>query len=62
MKKQGVECIEAPHYSGAQLGFLSGIEYIDAIFTQDYEQLAYGGKLVSSFFGWLESKGFVDCI
>ena len=44
--KYNLECIVAPYEADAQLAYLSKINYVDFIITEDADLLAYGAKRV----------------
>lgn len=46
LKKNGlqIDCIVAPYEADAQLGYLSKINYIDAVIAEDSDMLVFGAK------------------
>lgn len=46
LKEEGVECIVAPYEADAQMAYLSRIEYVDLIITEDSDLLAYGAHTI----------------
>lgn len=45
-EKYSIECIISPYEADAQLAYLSKINYVDVIITEDSDLLAFGAKRV----------------
>jgi exonuclease-1 len=50
LEADGVECIVAPYEADAQLAYLSLINYVDAVISEDSDLLAYGCSTVGENF------------
>jgi len=44
--RKNIECIVSPYEADAQLAYLSRIDYVDVVISEDSDLLAYGSKRV----------------
>ena len=49
LKDMKIECIVAPYEADAQLAYLSINNYVDVVFSEDSDMLAFGCKKVRYF-------------
>jgi 5'-3' exonuclease len=49
LQAEGIECIVAPYEADAQLAFLSHIDYVHCVISEDSDLLPFGCKRVRPF-------------
>lgn len=60
-ERNNVECIVSPYEADAQLAYLSRIDYVDVVVSEDSDLLAFGSKRVLfKVYKWLSHLIYSD--